>query len=115
MPEPGWAEARVATMEPSAMAAENKAKIEVRIDRSLVLGDPTHFDPKDQTDMLHGNFGEDAMKSTTQVGLSVLSSRSSGSAVGVGVGVGEEVLAFRRGEMDTGARVGSADERGTCA
>jgi hypothetical protein len=43
---------------------------------SVIASDATHVDPEDQADMLHGNFGQDAMKSTPDVcypsGLSLI-------------------------------------------
>ena len=34
----------------------------------VVAGDAAHLDPEDQADMLHGNFGEEALKSAPPVG-----------------------------------------------
>jgi hypothetical protein len=34
----------------------------------VATGQPAHLDPEDQTDMLHGNFGQDAVKSATIFG-----------------------------------------------
>ena len=34
----------------------------------VVAGDAAHLDPEDQADMLHGNFGEEALKSASLVG-----------------------------------------------
>src|SRR5271166_3652131 len=34
----------------------------------VVAGDAAHLDSQDQADMLHGNFGEDSLKSTPLVG-----------------------------------------------
>jgi hypothetical protein len=34
----------------------------------VVAGDAAHLDPEDHPDVLHGNFGEEALKSASQVG-----------------------------------------------
>ena len=34
----------------------------------VVAGDAAHLDPEDQADMLHGNFGQEALKSAPLVG-----------------------------------------------
>jgi hypothetical protein len=34
----------------------------------VVAGHAAHLDPQDQADMIHGNFGHDAMKSGSPIG-----------------------------------------------
>ena len=72
----------------------------------VVAGDAAHFDPEDQPDMLHGNFGQDALESAPLVGgpaaesLIVIDDQDAipGPSPGGSV-VGEGILPFPRFAM----------------